>query len=184
MDSEQGGAPAADSQADLAVVPLVRPVEDFAADSAERAEAPAAYPVADSQAESVLVLLAHPAGDAATDSQGRAAGSRAAAVEQAGVPEGLRAAAAAAQELWVPEVNPSAESSVDLVVGPVVDWSDRMTMQLKSRQRQSAVFEDSASSHYSFSLRIIPVQSTYQGKALRQAPPLLKFLKWPGRFTQ
>lgn len=165
MDSEREASPAADSQADWALVLLARPVGGSAADSAEWAEVPAAYPVADSQEELVLVLLAHSVGDSATDSPDRAADSQADAAEQAGVPAELRAAAVVAQGLWVPAANPSAESSVDWVEGLAVDWSgDRMTMQLKSRQRKSAVFEDSASYPYSFSLRITPVQSTCQGK--------------------
>ena len=160
MDSEREAAPAADSQADWALVPLGRPVGDSAADSAEWAEVLAACPVADSQEELGLVLLADSVGESATDSPDRAADSQADAAEQAVV------AAVVAQELWVPAANPSAESSGDWVEALVVDWSgDRMTMQLKSRQRQSAVFEDSVSYPYSFSLRITPVHSTCQGKS-------------------
>jgi hypothetical protein len=166
LDSEWEAASAADSPEELVLVLQARPVGDSAADSAVRGEVLAVYPAADSQEESVLVLLADPVGDSAMDSQDRAADSQADAAEQAGVPAGLRAAAVVAQELWVPAASPSAESSGDLVEGLAVDWSgDTMTMRLKSRQRQSAVFEDSASYPYSFSLRITPAQSTCQGKS-------------------
>jgi len=129
LDSVREAAPAADSQAELAWVPMARPVEE----SAERARALAAVLVSDSEAESVVVLLA-PAWGSASDSAEGPAGFADPPVadfaEQAAGPVGRQVVAVAVSGLSAPAANPLAESPADLVAGSAVDLSGgRTTMR-------------------------------------------------------